>query len=37
VSPQGQVNVDQLNKAIDQIVKDGSVAHIIHSYSNGLK
>ncbi|TFW18407.1 substrate-binding periplasmic protein [Duganella callida] len=37
LSPRGQVNVGQLNKAIDQIVKDGSVARILNAYSNGLK
>jgi ABC-type amino acid transport substrate-binding protein len=37
VSPQGSVNVNEVNKAIEQIVKDGSVSKIISNYQTRLK
>jgi len=37
VSPQGQVAVGAVNKAIDQLVKDGSVSKLISNYQNRLK
>ncbi|WP_373990941.1 substrate-binding periplasmic protein [Duganella sp. BuS-21] len=37
VSPQGRVNVNEVNKAIEQIVKDGSVSKIISNYQTRLK
>jgi ABC-type amino acid transport substrate-binding protein len=37
VSPQGQVSLGEVNKAIDQIIKDGSVSKIISNYQSRLK
>lgn len=37
VSPQGKVNVNQVNKAIDEMVKDGSVSKILSNYQTRLK
>ncbi|MRX09432.1 transporter substrate-binding domain-containing protein [Pseudoduganella sp. FT25W] len=37
VSPQGRVRLDEVNKAIDLLVKDGSVSKIISTYQNRLK
>ena len=37
VSPQGHVRLDEVNKAIDQLIKDGSVSKIISTYQNRLK
>lgn len=37
VSPKGHVSVSEVNKAIDQIVKDGSVSKIISNYQSRLR
>lgn len=37
VSPKGQVGVEDVNKAIDAMVRDGSVSKIISNYQNRLK
>ena len=37
VSSRGHVSVDEVNKAIDQLIKDGSVSKIISNYHNRLK
>lgn len=37
VSPQGNVTVNEVNKAIGQMVKDGSVSKIISSYQTRLR
>ncbi|MYM24790.1 transporter substrate-binding domain-containing protein [Duganella sp. FT135W] len=37
VSPQGQVAVSEVNKAIEQLIKDGSVSKIISNYQSRLK
>ncbi len=37
VSAKGHVSVDEVNKAIDQLIKDGSVSKIISNYHNHLK
>lgn len=37
VSAKGQVQVNEVNKAIEKLIKDGSVSKIISNYQNSLK
>ncbi|MYM65570.1 transporter substrate-binding domain-containing protein [Pseudoduganella sp. FT55W] len=37
VSPQGRVRLVEVNKAIDQMIKDGSVSKILSNYQSRLK
>jgi len=37
VSPKGRLQVSEVNKAIEQLIKDGSVSKIISNYQNRLE